>query len=309
MRLLVVFFSLHIGNFFIGAVQATSIQPTPAAESVTVEIHYNSPEAGVVDLVWGIDGWQRVPEELGNEVGITENGLMFTPMHREAEVFSAEIHVPAGSIVDYGFSVKETADGRIVDVWDKGKDPQSASASIQPVLIATYDKVFIVNAAINPNTPFITQTFLYSQPEASEVILVWGIDGWKIVPEAASAADTTISEDLMNTRMIRRGDNFQVSILVPQDSIIQYGFSFKGHEDTVDPEKAWTWIGEYSLHAHDDGAVVFVDSHTVPTPPGQPANQPSGEQSSFMSLLTKHWPLLIVGFCIALGLLIAFRKY
>jgi len=292
MLILVLFITFFSGSNVSGMLLLMGVQPAPESKIVTIEIRYYAPGAGVVDFIWGIDGWQVVPEELQMEGSSVENGVTLTPMQREDKTFVAEIRVPAGSSVQYRFAIKETIDGMAVDNWDSGTDPEGGSMPVQPVLVASYDKVFRVDASVNPNTPVINQVFLYRHPEAEAAILVWGINGWQLVPEAVNATDTVISGDYMNTKMLRRGDNFQTSIQIPKGSVVQYGFSFSEGSKRGDSEPEWTWGGEHFLLANEDGAVEVVKYEASPS----------------NLLLAKYWPLLLIGIITAMGILIGFRK-
>jgi hypothetical protein len=94
----------------------------PVKTTAAIEIQYVHPEAGEVFLVWGINGWKVVPEELRPAgTTITEKGLMQTPLTLEAGVFTGRLLVPTWSSFDYGFMIYATKDGREVAVWD-GRD-------------------------------------------------------------------------------------------------------------------------------------------------------------------------------------------
>ncbi|MDX1415120.1 MAG: hypothetical protein R3293_13065 [Candidatus Promineifilaceae bacterium] len=144
---------LLIIGFF--AALACAVLPVKGAELsaaqkiITVEIHYFAPEAGRVDFVWGIDGWQLVADELMNEGSSVIEGQIVTPMQPAGESFYAQIRVPAGSSVQYSFRIMKTANGDEVDIWDQGKDPLRDYSPMQPILIASYDKVFEVDAAFS----------------------------------------------------------------------------------------------------------------------------------------------------------------
>jgi hypothetical protein len=56
--------------------------------------------------------------------------------------------------------------------------------------------------------PFVTQEIRYHTPEASEVFLVWGINGWNVVPEENRPAGTVVKNDVMHTPMVREGGTF-----------------------------------------------------------------------------------------------------
>lgn len=256
LRLLTLFIHLLIPSLNPGILPHLNENQTPTGNVATIEIHYHAPEAGLVSLKWGINDWQPVAEDLRPGVDLDDASIMSIPMRREDETFIAEIRVPVGSAVQYGFSIKETADGRAVDVWDNGTSSQNDSSNVQPILIAIRDAVFDVQSAVSL---IVTQTFHYRNPEAGEVELVWGINGWNTVPYAADAADTIVDDDLMRTQMARNGDVFEASIELPNGSHIDYGFSFVKEGDTGDAERIWD--GTHAATAKDGGLIVTQTFH------------------------------------------------
>ncbi len=325
MRILTLFIISFLGSLLSATGMVDVAQPTAVEKTVTVEIRYYAPEAGVVDFVFGINGWQPLPEELIKNVSIDDDGFMFLPMRREEDNFVAELTVPVGAIVQYGFKIFETADGESIDVWDTGKDPERASSTIPPILIATYDKKFYVDSAINLGQSFVQQTFHYLYPNAGNVVLVWGINGWQNVPEAVSEDETTVEEGLMRTQMVPSGDFYRATIQVPQGSTIQYGFLLTTPELPIDTDPIWDGDENYSVLANIDG-FVEINSPYAPTPtPSEDSafvetesqNDPlqtDPDSSSLTglpliaSLFSKHWPLLLIGICMVLGIFIGFRN-
>ena len=95
---------------------------TSLANTVAIDVIYLHPAAGEVFLIWGINGWQAVPEELRPAgTTVTDKGAMQTPLSLEAGVFTGRLLIPAWSSVQYGFMITATRDGREVAVWD-GRD-------------------------------------------------------------------------------------------------------------------------------------------------------------------------------------------
>jgi hypothetical protein len=104
-------------RLFSQARSADSVKTT-----AVIEIQYVHPEASEVFVVWGINGWQAVPEELRPAgTTFTDNGLMQTPLNLDAGVFTGRLLVPTWSSLDYGFMIYATKDGREVAIWD-GRD-------------------------------------------------------------------------------------------------------------------------------------------------------------------------------------------
>jgi len=95
---------------------------SPVKNTVAIEMQYNHPETGEVFLIWGINGWQAVPEELRPAgTTVTEKGAMQTPLKLEAGVFTVRLLVPTWSSLEYGFMITATQDGQDVAIWD-GRD-------------------------------------------------------------------------------------------------------------------------------------------------------------------------------------------
>ncbi len=91
------------------------------APLVTQEIRYHRPEAGKVLLVWGIDGWYAMPEEIRPTGTIVKKGLMYTPMVQTGDTFVAKVQVPTGTTLDYGFLITKPHNGADIKIiWDYG---------------------------------------------------------------------------------------------------------------------------------------------------------------------------------------------
>jgi 4-amino-4-deoxy-L-arabinose transferase-like glycosyltransferase len=75
-------------------------------------------EAGQVVLVWGINGWQVVPEEQRPAGTVVKNDLMRTPMAPQGDTFVAKVQAPAGAIIHYGFFVPKTRTGAAINAWE-----------------------------------------------------------------------------------------------------------------------------------------------------------------------------------------------
>jgi hypothetical protein len=90
-----------------------------------LEFRHRAPEAGEVFLVWGIQGWQVLPEGERPPGTSVKKQVMHTPMMRRGSVFEAKVQVDRGVAVDYGFLVTKTYDGlelEIRPVWDGRKE-------------------------------------------------------------------------------------------------------------------------------------------------------------------------------------------
>ena len=54
----------------------------------------------------------------------------------------------------------------------------------------------------------VTQEIRYLLPEEGEVTLVWGVDGWGMLPEEEIPPGTEIEAEILHTSMSREGDDF-----------------------------------------------------------------------------------------------------
>jgi hypothetical protein len=101
---------------------------------VTQEIRYHMAEAGEVFFVWGINGWQALPEANRPPGTLIKNKLMHTPMSLDGDIFVATMQVPAGSKLEYGFLITEKRNGWTIDeAWD-GKNSYQVWATESGVI-------------------------------------------------------------------------------------------------------------------------------------------------------------------------------
>ena len=177
--------------------------------AVTHEIRYHLPEAGEVTLVWGINGWVAVPEEMRlTGTILDERGTMNTPMAREGDSFVARLQVPAGATIDYGFQVAKMRAGAKEEGWDFR--PPGA---------------IIARPGAVTNVRLTRQEIRYYAPEANQVLLVWNTPDWianslkSIQPEG-----TVVQDGWLVTPMEREGDTFVAQVRVPSGVTLDYSF-------------------------------------------------------------------------------------
>jgi len=102
-----------------------AVSPAESRTLVDREFHYRLPGAGVVVLIWGVDGWRSVPAALDRGEGtVLENGLMNTPMRRVGDRFSATVPVPSGAYLEYGFLITDRTGvfDLVRPLWDSHED-------------------------------------------------------------------------------------------------------------------------------------------------------------------------------------------
>lgn len=124
---------------------------------MTQEIRYHLPEAGEVSLIWGINGWNVVPEEMLSTGTVVKNALMHTPMARKGDTFVATVQIPSGSIIDYGFLITKSRSGRVMKVWDGNRQKdyhtvatQNGVTEIEPKLTLHEDQTSTAEDQTSP---------------------------------------------------------------------------------------------------------------------------------------------------------------
>ncbi len=68
------------------------------------------------------------------------------------------------------------------------------------------------------------QTIQYHFPDAEEVILVWGINGWHRAPREQWPPNTELKHNLLHTPMISKDGKFVANLLLPIGSVLDYCF-------------------------------------------------------------------------------------
>jgi hypothetical protein len=207
---------------------------------VRQELRYHAPGAGEVYLVWGINGWHAVPEATRPpETYLDDKKVMHTHLVRKGETFITTVRVPRGTRLDFSFMISMEKGAAATNIWrsdlDEGyrpftKDVQFDSlteieSGITVALAVTAEQRKAWLAGEAAAFPLVTQEICYHSPGAGEVWLVWGLEEWQTVPEAARPQGTVIGEDgLMHTRMVRKNDTFVTLVRVPPGVRLNYRF-------------------------------------------------------------------------------------
>jgi hypothetical protein len=198
---------------------------------VTQKIHYRAPRATEVWLVWGLDGWQAIPDVARPPGTERANGIMKTFMARQGEIFTATVQVPPGAVMNYKFLITKPIGSTI-----GGQRDRSQLGSF----IAQYDGRLEVESAVTKvamekrkawpsgrlaDLSLVAQEIRYRIAGAEEVWLVWGINGWQAIPEAARPPGTVLHDNkVMHSRMVRQGDTFVTTVRVPPGTMLDYRF-------------------------------------------------------------------------------------
>jgi hypothetical protein len=150
----------------------------------------------------------------------------------------------------------------------------------------------------------ITHVLRYHSSEAGEVALIWGVNGWQMLPAAQRPADTTIvksTNDVMQTPMQRTNDAFEVTLQVPAGSTIDYLFHITRARSGV---KAEAW--DFNRLPEQDFHTLIVANGVTDVPPTISLGQelfggPADAMSQWVAALILLGMTLLIG-CLGLRL-------
>lgn len=111
----------------------------------------------------------------------------------------------------------------------------------------------------------VTHEIRYQMPEAAEVFLVWGVDGWATLPAEMRPAGTVVENAVMVTAMAREGDAFVARVQLPAGTTIDCVFQIKeGRSQTA----AGTWDNndgqDYHIRAVTNGVTTIKAASSPP---------------------------------------------
>src|SRR5262249_51923660 len=75
--------------------------------------------------------------------------------------------------------------------------------------------------------PLVTQQIRYRAPGAAEVWLVWGVEGWRAIPESARPTGTVLKNGKLHTPMVLEDKLFTTTIQVPPGTEVDLQFSVR----------------------------------------------------------------------------------
>lgn len=93
------------------------------------------------------------------------------------------------------------------------------------------------------SAPITTLEIRYHLPAAGEVIFVWGVNGWRLIPEGMRPPGTVIHQKVMATPMAQKDNSFVLTINVESGATIDYGFLVK---KTARGTRVEVWDGDYA---------------------------------------------------------------
>jgi hypothetical protein len=265
----------------------------PPGEFVRKTIRYHLPGATESSMVWGVNGWQPLagaPPE-GTE---REDGLMRTQMRRTGDSeFETSLSVPRDATLQFGFKVRDQIRNPGMGPLWEGPDSFQASSSAGPDILEVRSGLRFDEhgpyAVMTGRTVF--KTIGYRSAEAADVWLVWGFRDWHPAPPELRPPHTYISRNLMQTRMSRRGNEFEAVVQVPAETKLNCGFLITERRG-ISNLLATVWdsrCNDTGVSPTDARAQVSLDSpHTAYLPGLQGYLIPAGA-AALLWLLLRHW--------------------
>ena len=108
----------------------------------------------------------------------------------------------------------------------------------------------------------------YHLPEAGEVFLLWGINGWGMVPETTRPAGTQVKYGMMYTSMVREGQAFAAKVRAPGGATLDFVFHITRTSNGTGVD-LWDTNGapkrDYHQIAHP-GEVIDIQGKLRPVP-------------------------------------------
>lgn len=245
----------------LAACQAQGLSRILPGKNVTQEIHFNMPDANEVYLVWGINGWKTLAASDWPKGTYVRDSLMYTPMTRSGDGYSVSLQVPDQAVIDFGFLASVDKSGSPAQVWVADGE-QDFHVTAEKDGVFTYQQQGSVGAETQENQTDQSQlakwVINYSLPGAKEVSLVWGIGGWKVLPEQLQPDGTIIQNGFMMTPMVKTGKVFTIALSVPRNVELDYRFLISNSQNggqvaTWDPSEG----DGYHNQVQKDGSTMI----------------------------------------------------
>jgi hypothetical protein len=97
----------------------------------------------------------------------------------------------------------------------------------------------------------VAQEIRFISQDAGQVTLVWGINGWKVLPEAQRPTGTVIQRGVMQTPMAKTNDQFTATLVTDPGTILDFGFLITRTNSGVDVQ-VWEGDGDDTFHEESD---------------------------------------------------------
>ena len=194
---------------------------------VHFRLRYCMPQAESVSMVWGVEGWKQLPA--GRLPQNTEllNNTMKTLLTHEGRCHNADLVIPDGIRLDFGFTIVARAGPgkKTVLLWDEDSTytarakPEKTIEITSPLGLTEMGTPAYVGGG-----DLIPVQIEYVSKEAALVHLDWGINGWNLLPQDRQPPGAAVVEGVYRLRMQREGDVFKETAWAPRGCTMNFGF-------------------------------------------------------------------------------------
>jgi hypothetical protein len=110
---------------------------------------------------------------------------------------------------------------------------------------------------------------------ATKVVLVWGVDGWKWLPQPWLPDETFFYDDQMHTRMEQDGNLFRTKVWIPEGERLDYGLQIVGRGEDSEWHPTWQ-PGAESVPLPNQNEVIDLPVQISIDVDGIPIVRPNG---------------------------------
>ncbi|MBX3438399.1 MAG: hypothetical protein KF861_12985, partial [Planctomycetaceae bacterium] len=206
--------------------EGTSEQPR-----IRLRLRYHNPQVSEVVAVWGLNEFRKRASDLPEGTFLTFNDShMNTPLRKHGDVFEMEYETDADTRFDYAFNVIRNAAGEEVNQWrgagqgqpyfqrqltvaeaDEQIGPHQSRRLFSDKQLGEWHELLTqaLLPAAGAAKPRIRFQVRYRNPEAAEVVVIWGLNKFqKKATGLPEGTFLTYNDSHMNTPMRKEGDVF-----------------------------------------------------------------------------------------------------
>jgi hypothetical protein len=167
--------------------------------------------------------------------------------------------------------------GPFMHVQPGGSEPVVAETAVE---VETETPIASHSLTVNEDATLVTQEIRYHTFGATEVQLIWGVDGWHTAPASLWTAQTEVRDNLMHTTMTAEGNRFVTTLQLPANTTLDYGFVVT--QDSIWHHAVPIWHGNHAPEIMTEDSILDVYAKDTP----------SGMLSYWLLQTSKYWYVL-----------------
>ena len=282
---------------------AQSNQNPNQVQLTTQEFRYIQPDAGEVFFFFFLSNGDTIDDQfLTEDTVYSANGYYWTPMVLTDNGFVAQINIPVGTLLEYGFAITKTQDDFSIYLWENSP---IGGDNLSDMHVIMEDDVFEFKSRLSLQP--VEYIIEYQNTEAKSVMFGWGVNGWYHAP-ARLRPEGTLIKGVMQIPMQQVEPNtFRSTIPAVPGLLIEYSFFVEKDDGTT----YWDEDGTYQFTAdrsggffrirHGEFAQTFLEQHQAET-----TDEPEEVQLNFARSIAERFPILGKPIGLYLALFVAF---